>query len=244
MKEFLSQQFTVGVFLTNVFWALILAGLSRLIMWCFGKKPKRQWALFLVTVVTVFCLLLILQIAVGQSQRPQLNVRLQEINIGQIENGIYPMVVLVVKISNSGSPTIAEDWQFTAQPAGSSQQIKAISLRIPNTVTLIGAPGRDTITYYAKDALYDKVGSAPIPRGGEQTGLLAFGFTSASSDDLRRLGTKFTLQVHDVFGNVYSDNFTWSHDDMMIHPFHPGLQAPATRPMQPLPTPDTEASPH
>ena len=240
MKEFFSQQFTLSAFLTNVFWALLLAGLSRLIMWCFGKKPKRQWALFLVTGVTVFCLLLILQIAVGQAQRPQLNVRVQELNIGQIEHGIYPLAVLVVRISNSGSPTIAEDWQLTAQPAGSSQQIKAIPSRIPNTVTLIGAPGRDTVTYYAKDALYDKVSSVPIPHGGEQTGLLAFGFR-ASPDDLHRLGTKFTLQVHDVFGNVYSDSITWEHDDITVHSFHPGLEVPATRPMPPSPTPDMGA---
>ena len=138
-------------------------------------------------------------------------------------------IMLLVRVSNVGSPSIVRDWALTVVlPSG--KEIRARNIFIPITITMPTPKGLRV--FRQEDALYNKT-TTPIPNGGEQTGILLFEIpdlppksSTTLPDELRESGAKVVLEFHDIKNKRYTCSKVVSGTPDSDIFYYPGTKPP------------------
>ena len=75
---------------------------------------------------------------------------------GKSEDAAKVAIMLVVSVRNSGTPSIADEWSFTARLRGRTLASTGIHLMPQMTFNLIDSATSRPIQYSGSDALYEK----------------------------------------------------------------------------------------
>ncbi len=140
----------------------------------------------------------------GVNELPDFHVALDEVSIG---SGLYDSTVtafalLVVRITNTGAPSVASEFRFSATPLGGvpvfgRSQVIQDGLAVPHQD--IGA----VETIAAADALPQKAQGAPIEKGSQVRGRMLYALPGIEPEALGAGGTMWELWVSDAWGTWY-----------------------------------------
>lgn len=133
-------------------------------------------------------------------------------------------VLVIASIKNLGAPSIAEHWSLTIQTAGGKRSSGAIRF-VPPTFTV--RKDSQSMGFSGEDALYNKGIAAPIPKGGEISGVLFFSIENLTEEQIHQPGTLVTLTVRDVLGIETHMSMTLTGKRLKNFEYFPGLKLPS-----------------
>jgi hypothetical protein len=146
------------------------------------------------------------------------------------------IVTLVATVRNTGSPSIAENWELILETPHGSRETAMPEVLSPN-MTLPVSDEKQTTMLGGWDALYAKTAEQPIPTGGLRRGVLVFHFHHVEAATVQMPDNKVYLQFTDQLGHVItSEPMTMHLASTMDASFLPGLTMPLVMPT-PVPTP-------
>ena len=150
------------------------------------------------------------------ANRPELVARIDQIGVGTPATEGNPdiarfsagdklaSIVVIVSITNTGAPSIANTWWLVAKTADGQKEY--VGMPWVTKANLVNRAG-DSINSGATETLGrnsylpDKTATDPIPRNGARVGYLLFLFKGVDANELKRPGTKMTVKFKDVLGN-------------------------------------------
>jgi hypothetical protein len=203
MQEFLAKNFSLGATFAQIIWALIMAGVGRIILWFFEVVPRRGERVYWIAAPFTFLLAMAAFQYASWSlgPRPDLRVSVVTANVAPVPNKPHnTLMVLEVVVLNAGTPSIVEEWGVSVG-IGGQKPVQADLLNVPKVMHLSGEVG--TNQYFGEDALYKKTVEQPIPSGGRVAGILMCEIENVSPDIVRRPGTQIILGYSDVRGQKY-----------------------------------------
>jgi|SRR5580704_12136527 hypothetical protein len=136
-------------------------------------------------------------------------------------------VVVIVRLSNSGTPSSAksETWQLSAQLAdGSVHHGHLVAFIFDETHICTDVPGKAWVVA-KEDQIFNKT-SRIIDRNGQEEGIVSYAFPEVGWSKLSNGGTAFTLSVQDIAGNVVTDTQTMQRLEARQNGFNVGMKHP------------------
>jgi hypothetical protein len=180
--------------------------------------------------------------------RPKLNGTIEFVFSGNMtpkgsNNPVGAMVLVLVGIRNTGTPSVAEAWHVHIQ--SEKLNLDAAPTFIPPLFEVRADEGK--ITLHGSEALYEKT-NKPIANGSTVRGWLMFQFEGVSANELQSKGTKIEISFVDVLGAHYVATYPVAEGQQGLYYF-PGSEQPFSGfegrfSTPPSPTPDTATSPH
>jgi len=154
----------------------------------------------------------------AKKEEPLLIVTVFDMVRGQVigDPKFHSSMLLRMEIKDSGAPSVAGNWTLVidAQPQADCER-----MRIPETLELPRNDNGPPYVFHASEALYEKVETEPIPRGGARRGIIFF-HCALSPELLLRASGK--LRVQDVNGTWWEGEFI--HGSLQEHqPYYPGI---------------------
>lgn len=119
------------------------------------------------------------------------------------------VVVVIVRISNRGAPSIVWNWDMEITLlSGQRIEPKKFATNIPTmlsatSASFVLASGSTSIKMDSSTLLPYSLGQTPLETGGAREGWVAFDFGNAPVDELRRPGTIYDLKLADSTGKIF-----------------------------------------
>jgi hypothetical protein len=206
--------------LQNMGWeagtAILMTIVARMFRWTTGKTMKRQheiafWSigffgLFGILTTIHFGIIKPIHDKIGtaRSYPPDLHCSLSQGAVLTPYGTTPPMVLYLLKVVNSGGPSIVWNWKLRATLAG-NEKIEVNAAETPVTESFINPANNQFMfrlesTNYFPTALLDE----PLANGAGKHGWVEFPISTAAYDDLTRIGNVYVLEFQDCRGNVTS----------------------------------------
>ncbi len=160
-----------------------------------------------------------------RKSQPGLHLTIEGAGIGEGTRAGRPLTaaIMLVSLTNRGTPSIADGWQMTLTYAGRGKpvavQMHYVDPQPSITLEMIHGP---VVTISQDDVLYNKTMKEPIATGMKVVGLMVGDIPDLSFFDVYKQGTIIELRCHDVYQNVIRGTwkFTGTPTD---YEFVPGL---------------------
>ena len=134
-------------------------------------------------------------------EKPALRAELDEMSIGQSQDGMASGVFLHIVIFNVGSPTVVGNYELCTSLIGGAR-VCGERMALPPTSQSIGKDGTSKYIY-GTDDLNAKTTLAIVPRGGAVGGILWFTFPRVSASALNSSGVEYNFTFQDAWGKRY-----------------------------------------
>jgi hypothetical protein len=203
MREFL-QQFTLPRVAANIVISLLVSGLIRLVGIAFGAIVQNGVLYWVATPLLVFLLLAVAFTLSQKGRLPAFRVNLESVGVGpyQGDDGPSAGVLLVASIKNTGFPSVADHFRFTATlPGGKSME--GTLHYIPDGMEVPHLYTGKTETFSSQEALIERAQKGPIASGGLIRGRMWYVFPNILPDTMGAAGTVWELSVSDAWGRWY-----------------------------------------
>jgi hypothetical protein len=139
---------------------------------------------------------------------PNLQCYIFQPALGRDTNSDSTIVILQLRIINTGAPSIAWNWHLKIEmPNGQAAESYApFSPYQPLSRTINSDVGRPAINFDADKYIPNALADNPLGNGAAKTGWIVFSFPHSSQEDLNRSGNKLILDFNDRDGKkVISD---------------------------------------
>lgn len=199
MRNFVKEEFTLRNLGSQMLWALILAGLTRLAILVFGVSvAHKDWYW---VVVPAFYLAIAVSVMVLRRRVPDLVGAIDAVSsTGLVEIPGKTFAFMIASVTNRGTPSIADGWSLAITLT--TGQVVTTS---PHHVLVLNLNGR---VFRGEDSLVAKA-LVPIAMGAKVRGTLMFSMTGVTPQDIARVGTKYMLRFNDFQGNISTVDWTW-----------------------------------
>jgi hypothetical protein len=178
---------------------------------------------------------------------PKLKGEMNSIVSGSSPDGKSAGILVLMGITNTGPPSIADGFDATVKFGDSHINLGPSYLTAENRFFFGAGSGQ----IKSSEMLYEKLVS-PIPQGARTRGWLYYFLDGTNVDQLRRHGFQITIRFKDVNGTEYAVSSeplatpakSAEYYPGAENPFLPFIGAKATNtPMPPSSTPNKETSP-
>jgi hypothetical protein len=144
-----------------------------------------------VQVGVVLAMVIAHSLLTGSHSKPNLIMSIEMVAFPAPTTAAQKLIIIVAaSIKNKGAPSIVDSWGLLVRPFGAQDFVRAELVAIPANGLDMAMSTSAPRHVHEHDALYDKVGNAPLPTGGKQVGYLPFELTGISAVDLVRAGTQ------------------------------------------------------
>ena len=196
---------------------LMLAIVGRVFHWTFRKKFTRRHEVWF-WVIVVGCGTIALQMAnyniirpiyeaisapAAGTPPPKFHCSLTEGAIEPGWEGSPVSVLYMLKVVNSGGPSVAWRWKLKAEVAG---EVITVDARETGLNEVLFDPNTKQQSAKLDNASYlpNCLLETPVGNGAGKSGWVVFAFPTATADDLGRIGNRFTLSFEDCNGVITS----------------------------------------
>lgn len=142
---------------------------------------------------------------------------LDQIIIGEAEDGSRAIIVVIANVSNTGEPSVVEGYSLSVTLLNGttitpSQQgiLPGLSLSTGRGQRIVvpgeNPPQEQLKVFGPEHALYERTLSSPVAKGNRVRGVLMFSADNVKRDDL--LGATFKLTCRDIRNREHSARFT------------------------------------
>jgi hypothetical protein len=173
------------------------------------KHELRFWLTGIIGLTIAFCILnfgLIKPIR-GQNQKvpiPNFHCEIANGFLSKEADGKI-QVILLIKIVNSGGPSVAWKWHLkTALTSGQSFDSDASE----NPSQLFSSADRQTPVLKSDTYIPNVVLENAVSTGSGKKGWVGFDVSEISPEDIERIGNKFTISFQDADGRIFQSSRT------------------------------------
>lgn len=192
-------------------------GIGWLLVWL-GKFDLYRSAPFWVTVFVATFLVLGVVNSLMNPRKSGLSVSVDQVSTGKVEDGTAPIVLVMLAVSNTGTPSVADDWQ--------------IALRLPGNIRheltrLDGTDSRlidgQTLKISRDQMIFSKT-AEPIAQGAKVRGFLVGVGRDLRRDVVDQPGATVVIECTDVAGRHCYGEAPFSPKPFIDLRLYPGIE--------------------